>query len=224
MTLAPPTNPDLELWEQHLTNPTQDTRNNLVAHHLPLVERIANGIATTLPRHIDVNDLISAGWIGLITAIDQYDPARGVPFDQFARKPIRGAIYTDLRNGTPLTSSTARRQLADAKHAGTSADCPVGRVLYTVNTPDTTRDATHAGHQTDTVEHAELHRLLTMAMARLPDRHRLMLGLYYRTDLPITGIAELLGVSPSAVSKYHTAAVNALRTEVTRIARRRHHI
>src|SRR5262245_47376081 len=64
----------------------------LVQQHMPLVKSIVGRIAITLPPHVDGEDLYSAGLLGLVNAIRQYNPKMGTAFATYARVRIRGAI------------------------------------------------------------------------------------------------------------------------------------
>ncbi len=80
-------------------------RDKLVEENVNLVKIIANQIAMHLPPHIDVEDLIGAGIIGLIEAVDNFDPQRGVKFSTYATIRIRGAIMDQLRSMDWLSRS-----------------------------------------------------------------------------------------------------------------------
>jgi len=72
-------------------------RDRLVLHWRPFVCSIANHIGTRLPAHVDNEDLISYGMIGLLDAIEKFDPGRGLRFKTYAGKRISGQIYDELR-------------------------------------------------------------------------------------------------------------------------------
>lgn len=73
-------------------------RNQIIMDYAPLIKYIAQRIAARLPSNIDINDLFSAGVIGLMDAIDKYDPSRDNKFKTYAEFRIRGAILDELRN------------------------------------------------------------------------------------------------------------------------------
>lgn len=73
-------------------------RERLIMEYAPLVKYIANRIAMRLPPHIEVNDLINAGVIGLIDAIEKFDPGKEVKFKTYAEIRIKGAILDELRS------------------------------------------------------------------------------------------------------------------------------
>ncbi len=74
-----------------------DDRNDLIVQQLPEVYYIAARIRERLPRQVDLEDLVSAGVLGLIDACQKYDGAKNVQFTTFARFRIRGAILDSLR-------------------------------------------------------------------------------------------------------------------------------
>lgn len=73
-------------------------RNELTAHHYPVVRAIARRLAASLPRSIDVDDLVGAGVLGLLDAIRAFDPERGSRFEAFCQTRVRGAMLDDLRS------------------------------------------------------------------------------------------------------------------------------
>ncbi len=74
-----------------------DERERLILEHLPQVRLIARRIHGRLPENVSLEDLVSAGIVGLIAAIDQYDPAHQVKLKTYAEHKIRGAILDSLR-------------------------------------------------------------------------------------------------------------------------------
>lgn len=80
-------------------------RNELIVRNLELVKIIAGQVAMHLPTHIEMDDLVSAGTVGLIGAADKFDVSRGVQFRSYASTRIRGAIIDDLRTMDWMTRS-----------------------------------------------------------------------------------------------------------------------
>jgi len=85
------------LWARYTTSPTQEDRNELIVHYVHIVRYTAERLHTRLPGEVDVEDLMSAGLFGLMDAIDNFDPERGVKFETYCSQRIRGAIYDELR-------------------------------------------------------------------------------------------------------------------------------
>ncbi len=86
-----------EVWRDYRANATEELRNWLMEHYLPLVKYNAERIHTKLPSEVDVEDLMSAGIFGLMDAIDAFDLERGVKFETYCAPRIRGAILDELR-------------------------------------------------------------------------------------------------------------------------------
>lgn len=72
-------------------------RERLLLAHLPQVHSIANGLRRRFPPHVSEEDLFHAGVVGLIEAVDRYDPRKSPGFHAFAELRIRGAIFDSLR-------------------------------------------------------------------------------------------------------------------------------
>jgi RNA polymerase sigma factor FliA len=80
--------------------------------HLPLVEQIVLQVAVNFPRHVDRGELVRAGVLGLVEAANRYDATRGVPFDRFAARRIRGAVLDAVRSAdwAPRSVRSASRK------------------------------------------------------------------------------------------------------------------
>jgi RNA polymerase sigma factor FliA len=85
-----------ELTEEQKLNPK--VRGKIINEFAPLIKYIASRIAVRLPPHIDLNDLINAGVIGLIDAIEKFDAGKQVKLKTYAEFRIKGAILDDLRS------------------------------------------------------------------------------------------------------------------------------
>lgn len=88
---------DSTLWATYMTGRDTPRRQELVLKYLPLVKYHVNRLAAKPPPHLDQEDLVGYGIIGLLEAVDRYDPSRGVNFETFASQRIRGAILDALR-------------------------------------------------------------------------------------------------------------------------------
>jgi RNA polymerase sigma factor for flagellar operon FliA len=99
-TIAVPTNAgptSQELWRRYHKHADSDAENALVIKYLSLVSSIAARLAMTLPEHVDQDDLYSAGLVGLLHAVRNYDPTCGASFETYARTRVRGAMLDELR-------------------------------------------------------------------------------------------------------------------------------
>src|SRR5687768_11102436 len=87
-----------------------------VAAALPFVEQLARRVAATMPHSIDIGDLVQDGVIGLIDAAHRFDEARGIKFETFAERRIRGAMIDALRKDAwPRGVRRQRRELETAR-------------------------------------------------------------------------------------------------------------
>ncbi len=86
-----------ELWQRYHRKADAPAENALVEQYLPLVRSALGRLAMTLPEHVDHDDLNSAGLIGLLQALRNYDPACGSSFETYARLRVRGAMLDELR-------------------------------------------------------------------------------------------------------------------------------
>jgi len=85
------------LWAEYKASGDRHQRDQLIVLYSPLVKYVAARVAVGLPQHVDGSDLVSYGIIGLIDAIDRFDPVRQVKFETYAIPRIRGAIIDELR-------------------------------------------------------------------------------------------------------------------------------
>jgi len=87
----------IRLWENFRQDECMYARNALVEYYRPNVGRVARRVKARLPRTVEIADLEAAGDVGLIQAIQNYDPDRGVPFEAFCEHRVHGAILDELR-------------------------------------------------------------------------------------------------------------------------------
>ena len=76
----------------------KDQRDQRILEHISLVKRIAYHLITRLPSHVQVDDLIQSGMVGLIEASKNYDPSQGASFETYAGIRVRGAMLDDVRH------------------------------------------------------------------------------------------------------------------------------
>ncbi|RMH29931.1 MAG: FliA/WhiG family RNA polymerase sigma factor [Planctomycetota bacterium] len=87
-----------ELWAEYTSSPSEPLRNFLTEKYLHLVRYNAERIHQRLPDEVDLDDLIQAGYFGLVDAIDGFDTEKGVKFETYCAPRIRGAILDELRS------------------------------------------------------------------------------------------------------------------------------
>src|SRR5260370_3558896 len=110
----PPTREDLRkdandpIWVR-LRAGDGGARDELVVRYAPLVKYVIGRMAISLPAAMDSDDVLSAGTVGLLHAIDRFDPDQGVRFETYALQRIRGAIIDTIRSLSPLSRGAGRR-------------------------------------------------------------------------------------------------------------------
>lgn len=222
------------------------SRQDWVEQYAPLVKRIAHHIMAKLPASVEVDDIIQAGMMGLMDAVNRYEETQGAQFETYAAQRIRGAMLDELRNCDWLPRGIRKnmRTIEKAMHVleqklgrqpteqeiaqqlGVSlADYQQmlqearGHQLvyyedYSEGDDEHFLDR-HAGHShpspLESLVEEDMRERLIAAIAGLPEREKLMMGLYYEQDLNLREIGEVLGVSESRVCQLHTQAIARLR-------------
>src|SRR6187401_3674703 len=96
--------------------PQPGSDNPRVVASIPFVEQLARRVAATMPNSIDIGDLVQDGVIGLIDAAHRFDEARGIKFETFAERRVRGAMIDALRRDAwPRGVRRVRRELEAAR-------------------------------------------------------------------------------------------------------------
>jgi RNA polymerase sigma factor for flagellar operon FliA len=214
----------------------QQRRDELILGHLPLVKHVIGRLLGDLPASADAANLESAGVLGLVEAAAKFDPNRNAQFKTFAYLRIRGAIVDELRRNSPLPQHVLGRvaQLrkayrtlpypvtveALAAATGMTADevadtLAAERFAKTMSweqaaEPNGLEPITAAGPPEDEVERWESVQQLSGAIESLPEKERLAVTLYYRQDLRLKEIAEVMKLSVSRVSRLLSKALFGL--------------
>ena len=225
-----------KLQEYHRTA-EQASRDELVINHVWLVRHLTGKVTARLPSGVDIENLESAGMLGLVEAAQRFDASRGVDFKSFAALRIRGAIYDEARRNCPLPQEVMQRVMLVAKaqeqhstpatvdslsaETGLShdevTDALLAMPLIRVQSLD--QESSEPVRQVDNspesaVERAEQKRQLVDAIAALPERERLVVTLYYMEDLRLKEIGEVLKLSESRVSRLLASAHLQLKAHV----------
>lgn len=100
-------------WVQFKRDNNPQIRQKLLEEYLPLVKNVAGRMAMGFPKSVELSDLINTGVIGLIEALSNFDPYRGVKFETYAVPRIRGAILDELRSldWVPRSTRAKSREL-----------------------------------------------------------------------------------------------------------------
>lgn len=167
-----------------------DARRRLIENHLPLVRSLARGLCS---RGEQLDDLAQVGAVGLIKAVDRFDPARGSSLAAYAVPTIVGEIRRHLRDtGQPV-------------HV-TRSDQAAGVVVSTVPLDD--------APSASTPEPGDERVLIERGLRALPRRQRRIVQLHYFGNLSQRGIASELGLSQVHVSRLLHDSLGRLREEI----------
>lgn len=117
-TLSGPSVTQAQRWASHQTG-NQTARDRLLEGHIGLVHHVARQVSRTLAVRAEFDELVSAGTIGLMTALEGFDALRGLAFSTFAAPRIRGAILDELRKQDHVPRSIRRktREITAAREA-----------------------------------------------------------------------------------------------------------
>ena len=226
------------MLSEYEVNSRQST-DHLVNQHLPLVKRLASQLAVKLPSHIEIEDLIQVGLIGLLKAVEDYQSDSGAVFSTYATIRIRGAMLDELR-GRDWLPRSVQRDLGRVAAAIEKVEQRLGRPAsekeiadeLDMNLEDYRVLAGElACARISQLDEAELppgddepaeqvaeetrRTALANAITTLPEKEGLMLSLYYSDGLNLKEIGLVLGVSESRVSQIHGQAVARLKSKLS---------
>ncbi|HEX4845010.1 MAG TPA: FliA/WhiG family RNA polymerase sigma factor [Geothrix sp.] len=104
----------------------RNNREQIIKDYVPLVKFVAHRIASRLPSHVELDDLINSGILGLMDAIEKFEPARNIKFKTYAELRIKGAILDGLRD-LDWVPRSLRRKKKDIEGAYHSLEQQMGR-------------------------------------------------------------------------------------------------
>jgi len=252
--------PDIRaVWVEYRKSGDKALRDRLIVTYAPLVKYVAGRLGSGLPAHVEEADLVSYGLLGLIGAIERYEPDRDIKFETYAMSRIRGAILDELRS-LDWVPRSVRSRAREIERAITALEASLGRaptdeeiagkvgittdeleesladiarssigaldelwtvsgdgsqvsLLDTLEDPESVRPA-------DALDETELRETLADAIARLPEREKVVITLYYYEELTLREIGEVLGVTESRISQLHTKAVLRLKSRLANVGAR----
>ncbi len=229
-----------EIWREFRTTKDPGLRNRLVLQYAPLVKYVAGRLRTRMPDTVDQDDLVSDGVLGLMDAIERFEPARGLSFQTFAVPRIRGAIIDGMRS-MDFVPRSVRDKLRLVQRAHVTLEERLGRVpedtevAREVGIPvqqlrDLSRQANSnhanlddfdlADDLTSVAEHrveqGDVNASLMRVVDQLVERDQVIIALYYFEGLTLAEIGQVLGVTESRVSQVHRRATGHAAREAGR--------
>jgi RNA polymerase sigma-B factor len=172
----------------------RDARRRLIELHLPLVRALAHRFAS---RGEQLDDLTQVGAVGLIKAVDRYDPSRGSSFTAYAVPTVVGEIRRHLRDSV--------RPVRMPRGAGVA----VRAVPLEEDTASSRDDSAE-----QRLEQGEERALIEAGLRTLPRRQRRIVQLHYFGNVSQRGIAAQLGLSQVHVSRLLHDSLGKLRQEI----------
>ncbi|WP_244928637.1 FliA/WhiG family RNA polymerase sigma factor [Nocardioides sp. W7] len=239
-TSTPPDELD-DLWRRFKDTGDAEARDQLVLRFAPLVKYVVGRLRSGLPSSVDSSDLTSDGVLGLLDAVNKFDPARGLQFQTYAIARIRGAIVDGLRS-TDWVPRSVREKIRDVNAAQATLERRLGRgpedqevaaelgisvadlqQLY-ADTSYTNLVSLEAATTGDDDAVPATHDLpgagedwpdgFLRAVRELPERDQIVIALYYWDRLTLAEIGQVLGVTESRVSQLHSRATLTLRRKL----------
>lgn len=231
------------LWAEFVKTRSVEHRRRLVMQYLGLVRAVVSRLGAPTrgsSRALEQSDLLQCGVLGLMNAIDRYNPAQGVRFETFAAPRIRGAVLDELRtlDWAPRSARSAARRIetaawAVAQETGREAlETEVARKLalplheyrtllqIAADSTFTRNGAEENGidalpadapNPFEQLSNEESKTVLLAAVNDLPVRERTVIALYYYEGLRFEEIGRILHVSESRVSQIHSDVLRGLK-------------
>lgn len=215
-------------------------RGELIERYRPFVTQLVRRMGLPTTTVADRDDLASAGVVGLIDAIDRYDPGRRVPFEAYAATRVRGAVLDEMRQldvygravwrharelravAEGITARTGRSPSFAELRAATTLDGERLRLALQARASPTVsldRIVADGGEGTWATSDDPGHRILERdlhddvrwAIRALPEREHHVLRQIYEESLTLRQIGEQLGVSEARVCQLHARAISQIR-------------
>jgi RNA polymerase sigma factor FliA len=229
-------------------NGKTDQKDALLNQHATLVKKLAYQLKAKLPPSVELDDLIQAGMMGLLDAVNKYEDTHGAQFETYAAQRIRGSMLDELRSADWLPRSVRKnmrdvetaiakleQQLGRSPSEGEIAkhlklpidsyyelldDCGGHQLVYYEDFHDSDGGGEHfldrylkddSGDPMRGLLESDFKDALIDAIDSLPEREKILMGLYYEQELNLKEIGAVMNVSESRVCQLHSQAVARLR-------------
>jgi RNA polymerase sigma factor for flagellar operon FliA len=226
----------------------KDVKSEMLAQHATMVKRMAYQLKAKLPASVELDDLIQAGMMGLLDAINRYEDTHGAQFETYASQRIRGSMLDELRSADWLPRSI-RKNMRDIETAinqleqqhgrapseneiasklevslddyyETLGQCQGHQLVYYEDFHDDEGGGEHfldrflnddSGDPIKGLLEGDFRDALIDSIDALPEREKILMGLYYEQELNLKEIGAVMNVSESRVCQLHSQAVARLR-------------
>lgn len=223
------------LWERFLVDRDAAPRQELILHYLPYARKVAGSLYGKHVHHdVEFQEYVQWSTLGLIEAIDRYDPARGARFNTYAHLRMLGAIRNGLQHATERQEQISlRRRLTTERLAAATrdlnpadTDAPPMQLLSDMAEISAVMMLTFMLDDTGMLQHEEAalpdkcyqslafkdeQARLRALVDRLTPREQSVIRLHYLQGLTQQDIAQTLGLTKGRVSQLHEQALQRLR-------------
>jgi RNA polymerase sigma factor for flagellar operon FliA len=226
----------------------KNEKERIIEEFVPVIKALALKVAKGINDEALIEDLISAGVLGLLEAVNKYEPEKGIKLKTYAYLRIRGAMIDELRARDYFPRS-ARAKARKIERVIRELEGQLGRLpeeeevaaylemekeeylemlrefgnLSIVSIDEIAelteedrerilRYIMEEGENPETIlEIREMERIIAEEFEKLPERQKLVLSLYYKDDLNMKEIAQVVGVTEARICQIHTQAILNLR-------------
>lgn len=222
------------MWRAYADDGASARRERLIEHYLPFSRMMAAKMyAGRTHMQVEFDEYLQLARLGLIEAIDRFDPARGYKFETYAASRINGAILNGMEAYSEVHEQVAaRKRVVGARlellkdGGGTSAqpadvfaylaELAVGLAIgFALDNPAMYQDPDMAVHFPDNtysgVELKQLRARISALVEGLPGKHRQVIGYHYLQQLAFEEIADMLQLSRGRIAQLHKEALLKLR-------------
>ncbi|MCH2172732.1 sigma-70 family RNA polymerase sigma factor [Myxococcota bacterium] len=224
---------EARLWNDVRSGVDQTTRCKIFEEHLDLTKRIAGRLyANRSDGLAEFDDYVHYGTVGLLEALDRYDPTRGASFSTFAGYRIRGAILNSIPKISERRSFHSYRKRVISERSKSLADSglsesesferamnltlglALGALLEMANGDQREVDRKRSDpYECGQIERAK--RIVVNALDNLPERESIVVRSHYFQAMDFTQIAGLLGLTKGRISQIHRSAMAHLKADLS---------
>lgn len=227
---------EAEIWAEYIRTKDINLRNELVERHINFSYYVANRIKFRVPEHQSVEDIVQYAGLGLIDAVEKFDPNMGCKFPTYAVRRIRGAILDGLRKEDPLPRA-ARKRVKDMEKAAavlydemgrepTQAELAEELEISEIELGFVYRDAMTEHLSTDyddfdvqdsrygdpelEAQLLEVCETLAERLAAMDERERTFAYAHYAKGLNLTKIGDIVNVNESRIGQIRADVIKGI--------------
>ncbi|MCT4564085.1 MAG: FliA/WhiG family RNA polymerase sigma factor [Maledivibacter sp.] len=235
---------NIELLKAYKKNKSKEIKDRLIVENIELVKIISGRLYHSYNSNVEYDDIVSYGILGLIDAIEKFDPDKNVKFETYANFRIRGSIIDHLRSLDWVPRST-RQKYRKFEEAMSKLQSSYGlnidddilanelnmsleelkiflsevSIFSVVSLDDKMSENSNFNIISEDFETRpesnylknETKKILNMTIEKLPEREKMIIKLYYFSELTYKEISKILNISESRVSQLHTKCIVKLK-------------